>query len=557
MRSPRFLVGVVLAATLVFGFASAPSRGLTASNGGVLRIGTNNYPDSLNPFVGIDGDAVTVWTYTYPHLVLYDTRTYNLVGSYATSWKHTKTTWTFHTQPNWKWSDGTPITAADAAWSFNVNIKFQKTAAAINSGYVLGIKSATAPNATTLVLHLSEPLSPSVLLSNLVLLPILPKHVWAQYATGNGSKLKTFTNIPSASSPYVSGGPFTVTSFTPNGTTVLAQNPDWKGPKPHLAGWGFTDFTNSGAEVAALENGSIDYARDGIDATVVSSLKAHGISIDPSKSTVQIALAVNAGHDKAHPELGNPLVRKAFDYALDRRAIAKTAYDGYAIPIEDGLIVPGEGTAAGTTKLWADPAIKPPSFNVAKANQLLNQAGFKMGSNHTRIADGHPMAYAVILETAIGGPGYRMFSIMQQDFAKIGVKLSLKPLDYTAAINAVFAQHYQNWDMLLDFNGGPVDPSYMLDSFICAQLYSLNNAGYCSKTFDHLYSEQNIAPTTAARVKLVWKMEKFFSAQRWYMGVVSFARFNAWGKNFTGHVPGPNGDVFWTSMQSLLAIHQK
>jgi peptide/nickel transport system substrate-binding protein len=557
MQRRRVLLGLVLAVALVVGLAGAPSRGLSASSGGVLRIGTTNFPDSLNPFVGITGDSVTIWTYTYPHLILYDTRTYNLVGSFATSWTHTRNTWTFHTQPSWKWSDGTPITANDAAWTFNTNIKFQKTAAAVNSGYVLGIRSAAAPTPTTLVLHLSEPLSPSAFFSNLVQFPILPQHVWAKYAVGNGAQLKTFTNIPSSSSPYVSGGPFTVVSFKPNDTAILTQNPNWTGPKPHIQGWGYQAFSNDSAEVAALENGSLDYARDGIDATVVQALKAHGVSIDTSTSTVQIVLSVNAGHDRAHPELGNPLVREAFDYALDRNAMARTAYRGYAVPIEDGLIVPGEGTAAGTKLPWADPAIKPPAFNVAKANQLLDQAGFKMGANHTRLASGHPMSYSVILETSIGGPGYRLFSIMQQDFAQIGVKLVLKPLDYTAAINAVFAQHYGNWDMLLDFNGGPIDPNYMLNSFICAQLYSLNNAGYCDKKFDRLYNEQLTAPTTTQRVKLVWQMEKYFSAQRWYMGLVSFGRFNAWGKNFTGHVPGPNGDIFWTSMQSLLSVHQK
>ena len=101
--------------------------------------------------------------------------------------------WTFHTQPNAKWSDGKPLTAADAAWTYSTILKFQNGATANSAGYVAHMKSAHRaerdhPGADLL----SRPVAN--VLSQVQQVPILPEHIWAKYATGNGKALKTFQN---------------------------------------------------------------------------------------------------------------------------------------------------------------------------------------------------------------------------------------------------------------------------------------------------------------------------------------------------------------------------
>lgn len=66
----------------------------------------------------------------------------------------------------------------------------------------------------------------------------------------------------------------------------------------------------------------------------------------------------------------------------------------------------------------------PAAFSIAKANQLLNRAGYAMGSNGIRVADGHPMSYNVIFPPDERGSGDRTFQIMQADFKKIGIQIS-------------------------------------------------------------------------------------------------------------------------------------
>ena len=59
--------------------------------------------------------------------------------------------------PNAKWSDGKPLTAADAAWTINTDIKYKGTGAANAAGLIAHIKRADAPDPTTLVVHYSQP----------------------------------------------------------------------------------------------------------------------------------------------------------------------------------------------------------------------------------------------------------------------------------------------------------------------------------------------------------------------------------------------------------------
>ena len=144
------------------------------------------------------------------------------VADFARSWSESSggKVWTFHTQPGAKWSDGKPLTAADAAWTYQTILKYQDGATANSAGYVAHLKSATAPNATTLVLTYKRPVAN--VLSQVQQVPILPEHVWAKYATGNGKALTRFTN----NAPIVSGGPFVLTKYTPKADRAVQAQPD-------------------------------------------------------------------------------------------------------------------------------------------------------------------------------------------------------------------------------------------------------------------------------------------------------------------------------------------
>src|SRR5215831_15151147 len=433
------------------------SSGGEVKEGGVYRLGSPSSIDSLNPFVAFQADAYSTFENIYPELVQFNVKQ-QFVPDFARTWQVSPDgkVWTFHTQPNAKWSDGKPLTAADVAWTYSTILKFQSGPTANSAGYVAHMKSATAPDATTVVLTYDRPVAN--VLSQVQQAPILPEHIWAKYATGNGKALTRFSNP----APIVYGGPFILQKYTPKQIALFKRNPNFYGPKPHIDGFGLQFFGTTDAMITALKSHQLDGAEVPVPPTSVATLKAAHFVVRATPSTTFDDFIINANpkQDPSHKELLNPLLRQAFDYAIDRQAILKTSLLGYGTP--------GSSIIGPATGHWYDSAIKPPPFDLAKANQLLDQAGYKMGPGGLRIANGHPMSYTVIIPSDLANSyTQRSFQIVQGDFKKIGVKLTEKTLDPSAAYDAILANNYKNFEISM-WDWFPLtDPDFMLSVLTC------------------------------------------------------------------------------------------
>ena len=129
------LLVLALAAAAGCGGSKKSSSKGDVKEGGTLRLGTSSRIDSLNPYVAFNQDAYTTFMYIYPFLVQYD-RNLHFAPDFATKWETSSDgkTWTFHTRSGAKWSDGKPLTAADAAFTINTDVAFQKGTAANAAG---------------------------------------------------------------------------------------------------------------------------------------------------------------------------------------------------------------------------------------------------------------------------------------------------------------------------------------------------------------------------------------------------------------------------------------
>jgi peptide/nickel transport system substrate-binding protein len=534
---PRFTVvamAVVLAAAACGGGANS---GGAVNEGGLFRLGSTSSIDSLNPFVAGELDAFSSFEYIYPFLVQYNPRL-QFVPDFARSWQESPDgkTWMFHTRPNDRWSDGKPLTAYDAAWTYTTILKYQNGPTASYAGFVAHLKSATAPNATTLVLTYKQPVA--IVPAQVLAVPILPEHIWAKYATGNGKAITTFAN----NAPIVSGGPFILEKYTPQQVALFKRNPSFYGPKPHIDELGLQFFQTGDAEITALKAGQLDGVET-VPPTAVATLRAAHFAVRTAPSITFDDLVINSNpqQNSSHKELLNPLLRQAFDDAINRQQIVKISLLGYGQP-GSSIIPPASGH-------WRDPAIKPPPFDLAKANQLLDQAGYKMGPNGLRIADGHPMSYTVIMPAVTsGGYGERSFQIIQADFKKIGVQLSPKNLDDTAATNAILADHYESFELSMSYWQTNIDPDFMLSALTCGSWYVWNDTGYCDKTYDRMYQQQGATINPAMRQQIVYQMQQMAAGSKTYlvldypesieahsagwtdMPVVAYSPFNPWSK---------------------------
>jgi peptide/nickel transport system substrate-binding protein len=548
MKKSWLAAALLVVAALIFATGATGSGTKAASSGGTFRLGTANGIDSLNPYVAFNQDAYSTFEYIYPVLVQYDSHLH-FAPFFARSWQHSKDgkTWTFKTQPNAKWSDNKPLTAADAAWTINIDIRYQSGAAANEAGLISHIKSASAPNATTLVVHYKVAPNPAYVLGQFQQFFILPKHIWAQHLGHNGAGLKTFPN----SAPVVGSGPFTLVRYQKNQIALFERNSSYWGTKPKIQEFGLQQFSNDDAMVQALKAHSLD-AIEAVPATAMKTLRSAGFTVSDVPGLDQTDFIINSNpHKKHHRELLNLKVKEAFDHAIDRQKIDSVTFLGAARPADS--IIPSSAGAG-----WHNPHLKPVSFDLKLANKILDKLGYKKGPGGIRVANGKPMSYSVVTPTDVQSIP-RTFTIIQTDFRKIGVQLTQKALDSSAAFALMSGPNntYQGFDLAMWDWTALIDPDFMLSVVTCAQYGGWSDSGYCNKHYDKMYGQQQVARTVAQRRKLVWNMQAFLYTQRPYLWLANDDSVSATSPRWVGFKNTAQGPFNELNIQSLTQVHQK
>lgn len=543
----RRLLAPVLATGLVVALLTSGCSAIAAAYDGsanVLRIGTDGGPDSLNPFVAQSADSYSIFAEMYPLLVQYGKRL-QFIPDFARRWSVSKNgrVWTFHTVPHAHWSDGAPLTARDAAWTLSVMIKFQNGATASGAGTIAHMVRATAPNADTLLVTYDAPVAN--VLSQLEQIPILPEHVWKPYAKGNGAGLKTFAN----NAPVVSGGPFQLVKYVPKEIALFRRNPQWYGPKPHIAGFGLQTYEDDDSLVQSLITHQLD-AIESVPPTVVKRLRRDGFAVTTVPGLNINYFSVNSNPKmKGHRELLNPLVREALNVAINRKAIDQVAFLGAAQPV-GSIIVPADGK-------WHDPALKPPPYDPALADRLLNEAGYKRGPNGIRLADGHPMDYQMVLYPT-GGPELRVYQMIAANLQAVGIHVSGLTMDTAAATLAVYGSgnNYPTFQFQYSEWEPEVDPDFQLSVFLRSQWGGWNDSGFDDPYYDRLYEEQGTELNPHQRLATIYKMQEVLARKLPYILINDPDWVAAYDKDWTGFVMTGQGFFNALSDLTLLDVHR-
>ena len=435
MRSRAIWIVAILTVLLAAGCGGgggedAQGNGETggaAKKGGILRIGTINYIDSFNPFKYIEAQATNTFIMIYPQLVQYrydDQDGYVFEGDWAESWETSADgkDWTFKLRPNTKWSDDTPLTAEDAAWTINTTIKFADGATAVAATAITHAESAEATDPQTLVIHYESPVGN--VLAQLETLSILPKHVYEPLATGKGKGLETFK--PEQHMPIVSSGAYRVKQYEKKGTTAFIADPNYWGPKSNAEAVTLTYYTNSDAMVSDLKQGELDWV-DQVPFNAVDVLKEDSnitVNTVPGAETTNITWNSNPFKPK-NRELLDPNVKKALSMCIDRDRIIEVVFAGYAEKVESlvGHISPLE-----------NPNLGPLEHDCAAGNQMLDELGYTKGSDGIRVApattgeyaqEAHPMKYRIMQPTSLDFNGERSFDVVKEGFKEAGVDVEL------------------------------------------------------------------------------------------------------------------------------------
>jgi len=527
--------------------AATAEASTAAKPGGTLRIGfAGGVLEGLNPFTTFSYDAAVMTSTIYPALVQLS-NSLEFEPNFAREWSVSPDglTWTFKVAPGGQWSDGTPLTAADAAYTINMIKKYADTTLAGTSqtAKVAGVVEATAPDDETLVVTYEKP--SGTVLWTLGRLPILPAHIWSQQEGADGAGIKTFTNEPA-----VTGGPFAVSKFNKGDSAVFTRNEHYFGDKPLMDGYGIVNFKNTDALIAALKSGQIDLAEN-LPATAVPALQGDGnVTLAEGPGSVMDTLYINVNKDRPeHRELLDPKVREAFDHAINRPAVVDTVWLGHADP--GGSYVPPSAGA------WHDSSIESPGYDPDLANRLLDEAGYAKGPDGIRVANGSPMSYTLITTTD-NDAADRIFSILADSFKAIGVEVKQQSLDPSAAGAAIGAPDGKQTDyqMVLWNAFGAIDFNFYSSLFLCSGIGTTNGDSYCSDDYENLYAKQRETVDDAQRQDVLHQMQQLISADRPelqldYRNMIE-GRSNKW----SGFDMSPQGSFTYLNLHSLLQAHQ-
>ncbi len=422
--------------------AAAP---IPAAGAGIMTISVAQQATwirNFNPFSG-DFRFPTINGIYEPMMI------YNTVKGELTPWLATKYVWsadnkmlTFTLRSDVKWSDGQPFTATDVAYTFNLfknTTGLQGPGGQAMNGATAYVDTATAPDATTVVFNFKTVFTPG--LYDIVAQNIVPEHIWKDIK----DPVKDTNENP------VGTGPFTqVTVFQPQ-VFQVEKNPNyWQPGKPLIQGFRQPAYPGNDQANLATVNGENDYAANfipDIEKVYVSKNPAnYGYWFPSVGATVMLYL------NTTKKPFDDVNVRKAISYAIDRAQIVKVAMYDYTKPSD----VTGLSEAYPNYKV-ADPSKLGDwtTMNVDKANQMLDTAGLKKGSNGIRTgADGKPLTYEI---NVVSGwtDWVSSVQIIAQNLKAIGIDASVKPYDYSTWYDRVSKG---NFDISIGWSSGGATP---------------------------------------------------------------------------------------------------
>ncbi|KGN37937.1 ABC transporter substrate-binding protein [Knoellia subterranea] len=464
-----------------------------------LTIAVSQEVDSLSPFLAVRRITTAIGRLSYDFLTNYDPKTGKTIPALAESWSTSEDglTWTYKIRDT-KWTDGQPITAEDARWTFDTMMK-DEAAATANGNFVENFETVSAPDPRTLVVKLKAPQATMLALD----VPILPKHKWEKV-----TDFAKFNNDQEF--PIVGSGPWIVSAYDVNNSITLTPNKDfWRGA-PKFDKLVFRYIDDSDAQVEALKAGEVDFVSGLTPAQATALESADNITVNKAKGKRFQAITLNPGaklqdgtaFGDGNKALQDPIVREALVRTIDREAIYKTAYGGF-----------GEANGGYIPSRYADYHWQPEGdavigFDIAKANSLLDGAGYAKGSDGIRAKGALKLSFRFNVHG--DNPQYIQAAEMMREWAKeAGIELKVEPVSEVGALLDA-----GTYDILTTGWSVNPDPDYILGINRCSGLPAkvggpyLSDAYYCNPEYDKLYAAQLAELDPAKRAGIVKQMEE-------------------------------------------------
>lgn len=543
MSSKKFsLLAIILSIVMVIS-ACQPSGQVTTP--AVLRIGWLGKPDTLNPAYAFLTESYDIFDLVYGTLTT-ESPAGEYIGNLASEWNHSTDglTWTFKIRDGVKWHDGAPFTAQDMAWSINAVINDPDGWAA-SANYVSGFKEVKAIDDKNLQIDLDEPIG-NMEYRVSFLYAVYPKD-FEGFTTAED--LQNFTN-----DKIIGTGAFKMNTFDKDkGIIILDANPNYHLGTPGVDQVIFQTFDNADALVQALKVGDIDMANEvpnSAFATVKGFENVKAVQM-PGRYFVELIInSVPATHEPAptrNPALEDIQVRTALATAIDKKDLVEIVLQGLGKP---GVTIVPPTLGGG---FWHNPIPDHP-FNLQKANEILDAAGYSLGSDGVRTRGDLRLEFR--LQFPSDNPLYpRAADLMTEWFKQIGVKTNPESVDPDSLYAATTPTG--DYDLVIWGWGPDPDPDFILSVMTTDQFVDggWSDSGYMNPAYDQLYLDQQVAVDKTERQKIVWQMQQMIFDDLpyiilWYEDILQAYRSD----RYTGFVESPLGMQISESLSKVTPV---
>jgi peptide/nickel transport system substrate-binding protein len=424
----------------------------------------------------------------------------------ATSWAYSNgnKTLTFQIRQGVKFSNGTPMTASDVAFTFNL---MKKDSALDLNGVWSVLSSVTAPSPTTVVMDFSAPATPYFYyIADQT--PIVPQSIWS-----------TMSNP--ATNPVtdpVGTGPYVMSKCSPENVTYTANPNYWTPGEPKVHTLQYPAYTSNNTANDDLANGQAQWGAQyipDIQSFYVAKNSGYHYWFPP---TVNISLIPNLTNSL----LSNVKVRQAISYAIDRSQVSTIGESGYEPPAnQTGVVTPtftaDESSSALAT--WGN------GYDPAKATALLKQAGYHLGSDGVMVnSAGQQLAFTVI---NIGdySDWVQSMQVIQQNLKAIGISITPDNLSNTDFNTDVTTGKFQ-----LAYYDQPTfgpSPWYELNNWLnsadtapIGKTAGSNYERYSSSSTDAILSQYEQSNSTSQQQTLLNQLQQVMVTQVPFIPVV-------------------------------------
>jgi ABC-type transport system substrate-binding protein len=408
--------------------------------GGIYRVAAVADAPSLDPLKESSVATHAAIGIVYQRLVAYKFGpdepfgTSDLEGELATSWETSADglTWTFHLRQGVKFQNIDPVngrefTSADVLCTLDgIRARGQQR------GDISMIKSWAAPDKYTVTMTLDAPYPD-------LAYKFAGNYIWMLPCEGVQEKFDLLTKA-------IGTGPFQITSWVQGKERKYAKNPNFYVPgKPYLDGIDTIVIPDSAAQTAALRTKKVDVIATLQDLASVQALAKSYSNIYVTKEMQYAPFIVYM--NQAVKPFDDLRVRQAVSLAIDRQGMIKA--------LRPGGLVSGPVTPLVAGALTPDEVKSLQPYDPNKAKDLLAQAGLSGG-----------FEAKMLITNGYGDTVVREAQWVQEDLAKVGIKLTIDQQDYATYFTKSFAgKQYA-------IGAGLQTPWLTADDMLISQYYS-------------------------------------------------------------------------------------